>query len=74
MFKHKNKCWLCEQLKDNSYKMENTNKTMSLKFLNINNRYFVKAEAEDVLEQDISYCPICGRKLHSRRSLEDKNE
>lgn len=73
MFRKK-KCWLCKQLKDNSYKMENTNKTMSLKFLNISGRYFVKAEAEDVLEQDINYCPICGRKLNSKRSLEDENE
>lgn len=61
-----NKCWLCEKMESNTYCLENTNKTMSLRFVKVNNEYRIIVDAEDRLEQDISYCPICGRYLYSK--------
>lgn len=57
------KCWMCNDIKNNNYKMESTNGKTKLKILNINNRHFIQAEGEDILEQDIKYCPICGTLL-----------
>ena len=53
-------------MESNTYCLENTNKTMSLRFVKVNNEYRIIVDAEDRLEQDISYCPICGRYLYNK--------
>lgn len=60
----KNNCWLCKNLKENSYKEENLHKTLKLNiYKSHNNKYYIQAVREDIIEQEIVYCPICGRKL-----------
>lgn len=57
-------CWLCNAIKNDTYKLENTNKTLKLRiFKEHRGKYLIKAIGEDVLEQEIVYCPMCGRKL-----------
>ena len=57
-------CWLCNEIENDTYKMENTNKTLKLRiFREHSGKYLIKATGEDVLEQEILCCPMCGRKL-----------
>ena len=53
-------CWLCNETNNGVYKMENTNKTVKLKIYKEHSGiYLIEAEGEDVLQQEINYCPIC---------------
>lgn len=57
-------CWLCNELEKGIYQMENTNKTLKLKiYRELSGKYVIQANGEDVLQQEIVYCPMCGRKL-----------
>ena len=58
------KCWLCEQVENGGYSMENTNKTLRLSiYKEKSGQCIIRAFGEDVLEQEIVYCPICSKKL-----------
>lgn len=61
----KDKCWLCEEIKKGCYRMENSNKTLKLEIYKEQKSgdYIIQANGEDVLQQEINYCPMCGRKL-----------
>ena len=63
IYEGENTCFLCE--KGNMDKMESSNKKKKLVFGKdtVKNTYYVGAFGEDILMQDIGYCPICGRKL-----------
>lgn len=64
----KNNCWLCKDIENGTYEIENTNKTLKLKiYKNYKGNYLIQVNGEDVLQQEIVYCPICGGKL--RRKL-----
>ena len=59
-----NKCWLCNEIKNNIYKEESEDKTLSLEMLHIGDKFIIKAEGNDnTIAQQIKYCPICGKKL-----------
>lgn len=53
-------CWLCEQLNKGAYKIENTNKTLRLSiYKEKSGQCIIQAYGEDILQQEITYCPIC---------------
>ena len=45
--------------------MENSNKTLKLEIYKEQNSgdYIIQANGEDVLQQEINYCPICRKKI-----------
>lgn len=59
----KTRCWLCEQIENGTYDNKTSNGTTALKFYKGKDGYIISACGEDVVEQDIVYCPICGKKL-----------
>ena len=60
-----NNCWLCEEIKKGCYRMENSNKTLKLEIYKEQNSgdYIIQANGEDVLQQEINYCPECRKKI-----------
>ena len=69
-----NNCWLCERIKENDYKIENSHKTLKLNiYKSHSNRYYIQAVGEDIIEQEIVYCPICGRRLEGLEKMIEEN-
>lgn len=57
-------CWLCKEIETNTYKNESSNKKTRLVFYKeTGGTYIIRAWGEDVCEQEITHCPLCGRKL-----------
>lgn len=57
-------CWMCENIKNGGYTLESSNKKTRLTiYREKNENYIMRVWGEDVLEQEINYCPMCGRKL-----------
>lgn len=53
-------CWLCNEIKKGTYKIENTHKTLRLKiYKEHSGKHLIQAEGEDVLQQEIVHCPMC---------------
>lgn len=64
----KNNCWLCKSIKNGAYQIENTRETIKLKiYKHYKGKYLIQVDGDDILYQEIVYCPICGEKL--RRKL-----
>lgn len=63
MFK---KCWMCKQIKETEYNVENKTNTINLKIAKnrYDNKYNIYVTYPDgIIIQEIRYCPICGKKL-----------
>lgn len=53
-------CWLCNEIKKGTYKIENTHKTLRLKiYKEHSGKHLIQAEGEDILQQEIVHCPMC---------------
>lgn len=66
-------CWLCEEIENNTYENQSSNGRTRLSFYKErDDSYIIRAWGEDVVEQEITHCPLCGRRLGRRFVIGDK--